>query len=480
MGFAGKALDNLRAGKIFGDTALDLNGGQIMAALRTQIGTMTQIEVKRRDQEVQSTNSQVRTLMTILILSSVGTGIVLGIYTQRNMKKVSGAFRSSLWEAHERANELIESRQWLQTTLESVGDALIACNRDRRVELMNPVAQRLTGWTLEEAKGRRLESVFRIIDEETREPVDPSAHGQPKDPAAKHYSLLLAKDDTEYLIDQSAAPIRDAEGEVAGVVLVFRDVTDLRRREAALMAHEKLAVAGRLSASIAHEIHNPLDSVANLHYLMANEPDAVLQQKYLGMAQQELNRTLQISRAMLGLYREPKAPVEVDLRELLESVLLLLDRQLKDQSVAVSRRLGEGGPIQGFPGELRQVFTNLVTNAAEAAGPGGRVQILLESSSAADTRPGASVVITDSGPGVAEGNQAKLFKPFFTTKGELGTGLGLWVSRGIVEKHGGRIELVNSTDPVFPGAAVSVYLPPLGAASKMAAAGNHPAQQPVA
>jgi signal transduction histidine kinase len=213
---------------------------------------------------------------------------------------------------------------------------------------------------------------------------------------------------------------------------------------------------------------------------MANEPDAVLQQKYLGMAQQELNRTLQISRAMLGLYREPKAPVEVDLRELLESVLLLLDRQLKDQSVAVSRRLGDGGPIQGFPGELRQVFTNLVTNAAEAAGPGGRVQILLESSSAADTRPGASVVITDSGPGVAEGNQAKLFKPFFTTKGELGTGLGLWVSRGIVEKHGGRIELVNSTDPVFPGAAVSVYLPPLGAASKMAAAGNHPAQQPVA
>ena len=480
MGFAGKALDNLRAGKMFGDTALDLNGGQIMAALRTQIGTMTQIEVKRRDQEVQSTNSQVRTLMTFLLLSSVGTGTVLGIYTQRNMKKVSGAFRTSLWEAHERANELIESRQWLQTTLESVGDALIACNRDRRVELMNPVAQRLTGWTLEEAKGRRLESVFKILDEETREPVDPSAHGQPKDPSAKHYSLLLAKDDTEYLIDQSAAPIRDAEGEVAGVVLVFRDVTDLRRREVALMAHEKLAVAGRLSASIAHEIHNPLDSVANLHYLMANEPDAVLQQKYLGMAQQELNRTLQISRAMLGLYREPKAPVEVDLRELLESVLLLLDRQLKDQSVAVSRRLGDGGPIQGFPGELRQVFTNLVTNAAEAAGPGGRVQILLESSSAADTRPGASVVITDSGPGVAEGNQAKLFKPFFTTKGELGTGLGLWVSRGIVEKHGGRIELVNSTDPVFPGAAVSVYLPPLGAASKMAAAGNHPAQQPVA
>jgi PAS domain S-box-containing protein len=425
---------------------------------------MTQIEVKRRDVEVQSTNSQVRTLMTVLLLSSVGVGIVLGIFTQRNMKKVSAAFRTSLEEAHQRADELIESRQWLQTTLESVGDALIACNQQRRIELMNPVAQRLTGWTLDEAKGRRLETVFETVDEETREPViNPGM--EIHDPAAKNHFLLLAKDGEEYLIDQSAAPIRDAKGEVAGVVLVFRDVTDSRKREAALMAHEKLAVAGRLSASIAHEIHNPLDSVANLHYLMSKESDPGLQQKYLAMAQQELNRTLQISRAMLGLYREPKAPVEVGLRELLESVLLLLDRQLKDQSVAAERKLGAGASIQGFPGELRQVFTNLITNAAEAAGPGGRVQILLEDSLPADSRPGAMVTITDSGPGVPEGHQAKIFKPFFTTKGELGTGLGLWVSRGIVEKHGGKIELINSTDPRFPGAAARVYLPSLGPAS---------------
>ena len=315
------------------------------------------------------------------------------------------------------------------------------------------MAQRLTGWSLEEAKGRRLESIFRSVDEETREAT------------TKTHSLLLAKDGAEYLIDQSAAPIRDAKGEVAGVVLVFRDVTDIRKRETALMAHEKLAVAGRLSASIAHEIHNPLDSVANLHYLMEKESDPALQQRYLAMAQQELNRTLQISRAMLGLYREPKAPVAVDLRELLESVLLLLDRQLKDQSVAVERKLQEGVSIQGFPGELRQVFTNLITNAAEAAGPGGRVQVLLEASLPADNRAGAVVTITDSGPGVPESHQAKLFKPFFTTKGELGTGLGLWVSRGIVEKHGGNVELTNSTDSVLPGAAVRVYLPSLGPAS---------------
>jgi PAS domain S-box-containing protein len=477
MGFAGRALDNLRAGKIFGDTALDLSGAQLMAALRTQIGTMTQIEVKRRDEEVRSTNSQVRTLMTILLASSIGIGFFLGIVTQRNLKRVSLAFRASLEEAHERADELVESRQWLQTTLESVGDALIACDRHRCVELMNPVAQQLTGWTLEEAKGKPLETVFRAVDERTREAVKtPDGGADEKSPS--NYSLLVAKDGTEYLIDQSAAPIRNASGEVAGVVLVFRDVTDLRRRDAALMAHEKLAIAGRLSASIAHEIHNPLDSVANLHYLMANENDPALQQRYLGMAQQELNRTLQISRAMLGLYREPKAPVEVELRELLASVLLLLDRQLKDQSVKVVRKLGESVSVQGFPGELRQVFTNLITNGADAAGPGGRVQVLLENSPT-DSRPGAIVTISDSGPGIPPELQTKLFQPFFTTKGEQGTGLGLWVSRGIVEKHGGTIELSNSSDAAFPGALVRVYLPALGPATAMAPGGNYRSSQPI-
>jgi signal transduction histidine kinase len=111
------------------------------------------------------------------------------------------------------------------------------------------------------------------------------------------------------------------------------------------------------------------------------------------------------------------------------------------------------------------VFTNLITNAAEAAGPRGRVQVLLQSELPTDPRPGAMVTISDSGAGVPESVQAKLFKPFFTTKGELGTGLGLWVSRGIVEKHGGKIELSNSTDPGYPGAAVRVYLPALGPAA---------------
>jgi len=122
--------------------------------------------------------------------------------------------------------------------------------------------------------------------------------------------------------------------------------------------------------------------------------------------------------------------------------------------------------VQGFPGELRQVFTNLVTNAAEAAGQRGRVQIRLLIT--ADSHPGATVIVEDSGPGIEESHKAKLFQPFFTTKGEKGTGLGLWVSKGIVEKHGGKIGLNNSTDPAYSGAAVRVFLPALGPAVAMA------------
>ena len=460
------------------DNSLDLNERGLMDNMRAEVRSMTQIESTRRHQELSTTVSGVRALITMLLLSLVGAGIFLGISTQRNLKKVSHAFRSSLDEAHQRADELFENRQWLQTTLESMGDAVIACQKDGRVQFMNPVAQQLTGWRFEEADGRPLREIFGIVDRETRRPaLDGSepllAEAIVAELASR--SLLLTRSGGESEIDLSAAPIRGTTGQVTGVVVVFRDVTEQRRTEEALLANEKLAVAGRLAASIAHEIHNPLDSVANLHYLIQHESDPLEQQRYLGLAQQELGRTLQISRAMLGLYREPKAPVEVNLRELLEGVLLLLDRRVKDQAIVVERCLNTDAAVEGFPGELRQVFANLIVNATDAAGPGGRVSVRLERASS-HGRSGAAVVIRDSGSGIAEGIDKKLFQPFFTTKGEHGTGLGLWVSRGIVEKHGGTLDIANSTDARFSGAAVRVYLPAFVTAVQAQAAPRTPDQ----
>ena len=195
---------------------------------------------------------------------------------------------------------------------------------------MNAVAEKLTGWPSAEARGKPLAKVFHIVNEQTRQacenPVEKVRRLKQVVGLANH-TVLVGRDGREYVIDDSAAPIMSGAGKMIGVVLVFRDVTEERQVQAALVASEKLAVAGRLAASIAHEIHNPLDSVANLHYLLAQENDPAKREEFLRLAQQELGRTMQISRTMLSLYREPRAPIQIDLRELIEGVLLLLDRR---------------------------------------------------------------------------------------------------------------------------------------------------------
>jgi signal transduction histidine kinase len=246
-------------------------------------------------------------------------------------------------------------------------------------------------------------------------------------------------------------------------VLVFRDVTMERKTQEALLANEKLAVAGRLAATIAHEIHNPLDAVSNLLYLLKDGVTPEESKQFIAMAEGELARVTQISRAMLGLYRESKAPVPVDLKRMLEEILLLMDRHFIDHGVTVSTELKPGVTVLGFPAELRQVFTNLLTNAADAAGDGGMVRVRMFPRVAGvldgeRVEAGAVVEIADSGPGIAEEIRPHLFQAFFTTKGQHGTGLGLWVSHGIVTKHGGSLELKSSTVDGSHGTVASVFL----------------------
>jgi PAS domain S-box-containing protein len=357
----------------------------------------------------------------------------------------------------------------LRTTLASIGDGVIACDPEGRVAMMNEVACELTGWTVNEAAGLPIETVFNIINETSREIVE--------NPVAKvkrlnrivglaNHTILIRRDGVELNIDDSGAPIRNPEGELTGVVMVFRDITMEKRTRDALVANEKLAVAGRLAATIAHEIHNPLDSVSNLLYLMQSGSTAEESAQFLELARQELARVTQISRSMLSLYRESQAPVLVDLKEMLGDTLLLLERRFQDLGVKVEAELVPGHVIEGFPAELRQVFTNLVTNAAEAAGSGGLVTVRVMArpvvlASGERQSEGALVEIEDNGPGIAPSLQEKLFQPFVSTKGEKGTGLGLWVSRGIIRKHGGDLTLENLPDRKGVVATVSLARHPV-------------------
>jgi signal transduction histidine kinase len=175
---------------------------------------------------------------------------------------------------------------------------------------------------------------------------------------------------------------------------------------------------------------------------------------------------------MLGMYRESKTPIEIDVKDLLDSILLLLQRQITQAGITLQKNLAEDAKISGYPVELRQVFSNLLTNAMDASLPGSTIEVSLRRTPSLDgQRPrsnpaGVTVSVVDHGPGIPSDTLKHLFQPFFTTKGEKGTGLGLWVSQGIVQRHGGTINLESRTTEADHGTTVSVFLPQMAIMTK--------------
>lgn len=468
--FAQPIIANVAAGKPTDDDDINLTGRSRVDAMRLSLNRISSYAEGRRTERIAEWHRQIRNIILVLILVAIGTGIFLALLLRDRFEVVSLSFQRSLDLERRRAAELYDSEQHLRTTLSSIGDGVIACDADGRIEMMNPVAEQLTGWTEEDARDRQVGDVFCVLAENDRKQIeDPFSKVKRLDRIVTltNHTILIRKDGIEVPIDDSGAPIRNKAGELTGVVIVFRDISAERRTRAALLANEKLAVAGRLAATIAHEIHNPLDSVANLLYLLQQGTDPEETKHFLELAQSELTRVTQISRAMLSLYRESKAPVRIDLKEVVEDLLLLMERRFQEIGVTVTPELPSHVVVEGFPAELRQVFTNLITNAAESAGRGGTVHVCVSMKPAGaqtfaghkdlPSAAGALVEVVDSGAGVPDDVKQHLFEPFFTTKGERGTGLGLWVSQGIIRKHGGMIRLENRTDG-RTGASASVFL----------------------
>ena len=220
--------------------------------------------------------------------------------------------------------------------------------------------------------------------------------------------------------------------------LVEQELEQRARTEAALVKTERLATAGRLAATIAHEINNPLEAVTNLIYLARSAP-ARQARRYLEMVEEELSRIAHITKMTLGFYRESGALVPVGLADLVAEVLSLYQAKLHAKGIQVQTRIERAQPILGSRGELRQVLANLVANALDVLPHGGALDI-----SAGEAGGSVQLQVSDNGPGIPPDNLNRIFEPFFTTKAELGTGLGLWVSRQIVEKHGGTIAVESS------------------------------------
>ncbi len=466
--FASPLLTTIEAGGQTDDVALNYAGKLRMDDLRARVVALNSFTEQVRDQAVEQWRRQVRATIVSLLAAAIAIGLLIGFYVRSLIQQVSTAFRQSHNALRIRAEQTFRSEERLRTTLRSIGDGVITCDIDGRIQSLNDTAQELTGWSERDARDQPVEAVFPIVDESTRQPLEnPVARVTRSNQLVRlqNHTILTRRDGTEIYIEDSGSPIRDKHGDLVGVVLVFRDVTLAKKSQQALIANEKLAVAGRLAATIAHEIHNPLDSVSNLLFLMDGVANDRERDHFLLLAKQEIARVTQISRAMLSLYRESKAPVEIELKELLNSILLLMESRFLAASITVSQAIPPHLCIRGFPAELRQVFTNLLANAAEAASPRGNLAIAAEPIPAGLDQNGirrdAGVLVTlhDDGPGIPEDILAHLFQPFYTTKGERGTGLGLWISRGIVTKHGGTIDLTSSTDAESHGTTATIFLP---------------------
>ena len=436
------------------DAGTNLRGKARMDAIRRQITAINQQQRDLRSYDVEHFQITVRHTIEGAIGLALMIGLMIGVFSRGQLHAVTAAFQRTLQALRKNTEEVQRSEERLRTILGSIGDGVVVCNREGRIEMVNAVARALTGWTAEEAVNRPVEEVFHFVSEGERAPVTLpilDVLERREWPAPAHHAVLVRRDGTEISVDSSGAPVVDARGTVTGAVMVFRDVTEQRQTQAALLASEKLAVAGRLAATIAHEIHNPLDAVINLMYLLRNDPTPEETQSFLAMASSELDRVAQISRAMLGMYRESKTPVAIELGELLRSLLLLLEHHFLQAGVTVVSELEAAAVITGYPAELRQVFTNLLTNALDASKGGDTVAVGMKRSG-----DGMEVTIADEGPGFPVEAIAHLFQPFFTTKGEHGTGLGLWVSHGILQKHGGTIRVEAREGG---GTVMTVWLP---------------------
>ena len=224
---------------------------------------------------------------------------------------------------------------------------------------------------------------------------------------------------------------------------------------------EKFAAMGRIAGTIAHEINNPLEAITNTFFLLRNHPSLDEEARhYAQLAEQELSRVGHISRQTLSFYRESQTPVQVSVAELLDDVIKLQAGRLQSTGVAVDKRYRSSGTIHGFPAELKQVFLNLIENAIHAMPNGGRMRVtVFERSGWRKHRRSICVAVCDTGSGVTVEDGKHLFKPFFTTKSTKGTGLGLWISRGIIQKYDGEIRFRTIFHPTGNVTSFRVLIP---------------------
>jgi PAS domain S-box-containing protein len=372
--------------------------------------------------------------------------------------------------------DLRVSQARLSAIIASTMDAIITVDEEQRIVLFNHAAEKIFGYGSGQLMGKPLDM---LIPEDLR-----AAHRihirnfgatgiTSRSMSSPRTLNALRSNGEQFPIEATISQVEAAGQRLYTVVL--RDLTERKRAEEELRRSEKMAVAGRMAATVAHEINNPLETVLNALFLIEQGP---LSEDTLGLvktAQEELQRVTQITKLTLGFYRqEERAHTSVSVETLINNVLALYGRKFQLLGVKVQTDFRPHEPVSVVAGELRQVFSNLILNAADAlAMSGDRLAIRVRPRRNWHTmQEGVRVLICDNGPGIPFEHQGRLFELFHTTKGAKGTGIGLWVSQGIVKSHGGGIRYRSTTRTGHSGTVFSIFLPKQTASEQIKANGS--------
>ena len=359
-------------------------------------------------------------------------------------------------------------RQQLAAIVTSSEDAIVSFTKDGLVTSWNRGAETVYGFSASEILGRPV--AVLVPSDRLEEFAEKLARLNRGEALGSYQTEMLDKNGTRLTVVLSLSPLRDEQSKLVGASAISRDVTSEKRTEEALRRNERLATAGRLAAAVAHEIKNPLEALTNLVYLARH--DAKKSDEYLRLAEQEIGRLDSIAQQTLGFVREGTAPERLDTGKILSEVVQLYGRKLEASGIAVESEMESNLEIMGHPGELRQVFSNLILNAMEAMEKGGRLRLrgARTHERAGSHRTGVRITIADTGNGIQAKDLPHIFEPFYTTKKGQGTGLGLWLAYGTIQKHGGWIRVASRTTPGTSGTVFSLFLPHSIAQEKSTAA----------
>jgi PAS domain S-box-containing protein len=373
------------------------------------------------------------------------------------------AFNEMLGQIHERDAALETERARLTVIIDNAPVGIVLAEAPAgNIILLNKRAEQILGHSLLPTSDLDSYQEWRTLHSDGRL-LEPSEHPLARairgEIVRNEEFRYLRPDSRETWIRSSAAPVRDKQGRIVAGVVVFSDIDEQKQAQEALLRSEKLAAAGRLAASISHEINNPLESITNLLYLaLMDQRLTQPTREYLVQAEQELARVSQITTQTLRFYRQTTNPTSADIGALLDSVLRLLGARLTNAQVEIIRQYRANQPLYCFEGELRQVFTNLISNALDAmSGRAGHVIVRTrEGHNWTTDENGLRVTVADTGSGIEPGILDRIFEPFYSTKGNRGTGLGLWVSKEIIAKHRGTMRVRSKAGA---GTVFSIFLP---------------------